>query len=69
MPHPFEPDEEPTKPEGFRAELRIMSERVLASEPADVAVLKMLRASAATSTKDAVRYMRACARFIDRLLG
>jgi hypothetical protein len=69
MPFPFEPDEAPTKPEPFAAELRIMAERVLASRHADIAVLRMLRDAAEASDQDMAKYMKACFQFVERLLG
>jgi hypothetical protein len=65
---PFPDEETPTRPEGFRAELRLMAERVLAAEPADIAVLRMLHAEAPHSEAGALRYMKAAAQFLDRLL-
>jgi hypothetical protein len=61
-------DEPPTTPETWRAVLRLMAERVRASDPADIAVLQSLREAAATSREDTVRYMRACMEFVERLL-
>lgn len=69
MPSPFEPDEVPTHPETWRAILRQMSERVRACEPGDIAVLQMLRESATNSDADMARYLEACHRFVERLLG
>jgi hypothetical protein len=66
---PFRPDEEPTRPEGFRGELRLMAERVLATPHADVAVLRMLRAVSTQSDADMARYMRACLEFVEAILG
>ena len=69
MPNPFEPDEEPTRPETWRAILRQMSERVRACAPGDITVLQMLRESATNSDADMARYLAACHKFVERLLG
>ncbi len=66
MPFPSEP---PTTPETWRAILRQMSERVRASQPSDIAVLQMLRESATHSDADMRKYLEACHRFVERLLG
>lgn len=69
MPNPFEPDEAPTKPEGFKIELRLIAERVLTTAHADIAVLRMLRDASVASDQDMARYMTACFQFVERLLG
>jgi hypothetical protein len=65
----FPPDEPPTKPEGRKSELRLMAERVLATSHADIAVLRMLRDASTTSRAAMLRYMRACWKFVEKLLG
>jgi hypothetical protein len=64
----FPPDEAPTKPESWRAIIRQMSERVRAIPPGDIAVLQALRDESTRSSADALKYMTACTRFVDRLL-
>jgi hypothetical protein len=66
---PFDTDEPPTRPEGFRREIRLMAERVLAAAPADIAVLRMLRAGSTESDEAMMRYAMACLKFVERLLG
>jgi hypothetical protein len=65
---PF-PDEPPTKPETWRAVVRLMAERVRACEPVDIAVLQRLRADSTGSRAAMLKYMRACMEFVERLLG
>jgi hypothetical protein len=65
---PFDPDEAPTKPETWPALIRQMSERVRAIPPGDIAVLQILREESKRSSADALKYMTACTRFVDRLL-
>jgi hypothetical protein len=69
---PFDKDEPPTKPEGPRALLRLLSERVLALSAADVAVLAHLHAEALRAgpgSAERERYRAACEMFVDMILG
>jgi hypothetical protein len=68
VPSPFEPDEVPTKPEGYHAVLRQMAERLRAMPPGDLAVIQMLREASTNSDADMARYMSACLRLVERLL-
>jgi hypothetical protein len=66
---PFAPEEAPTRPEGYARELRVMAERVRALQVSDIAVLRMLRAASTDSDEDMVRYLDACMRLVEKLLG
>jgi hypothetical protein len=66
----FDTDSEPTRPHrGLK--LRVIAERVLATPPSDVAVLRTLRQDAIAScegSKEWARYTFACMLFVERLI-
>jgi hypothetical protein len=67
----FPEDEEPTRPEGFRGKLRLMAERVLGYDPADIAVLIALRLEAIRNGRRGTawhKFSEVAARFVDSLL-
>jgi hypothetical protein len=67
----FDADSEPTRPHRG-IELRLIAERVLASPPSDVAVLRALRHDAMANcegSKEWARYTFACMLFVERLLA
>jgi hypothetical protein len=65
----FPPKEPETKPEGFRATIRLMVERLLAVDPSDIAVLQALREASTQSRAALLRYMRGCFLLVEKLLG
>jgi hypothetical protein len=71
MPSPFEPDEVPTKPEGFKNTVRLMVERLLAFDTSDLAVLIQMRIEAIGAGRRGPvwhKYRELCASFVETLL-
>jgi hypothetical protein len=66
----FDADSEPTRPHrGLK--LRVIADRVLATPPSDVAVLRTLRQDAMASaegSKEWARYTFVCMLFVERLI-